>query len=136
MPEFDKKKSHEENVQISIDKILGSNTVLKRAKKTTEDHRKNLFIGIIEELAALDFRDQELDRSFYLDLSKYNSPFYSIINSLFHLTFNKEQVNLIFFYLYERITPEGYILDVTDESGRVLDLTSAEKLFEEVNKLK
>lgn len=136
MPDFDKKKSHEENVQISIDKILGSNTILKRAKKTTEDHRRNLFISLIEELIALDIRDQELDRSFYLDLSKYNSPFHSVINSLFQLSFTKEQTNLIFFYLYERITPEGYLLELTDDTGKVMDLGSIAKLYEEVKKLK
>lgn len=136
MSDFDKNKSHEENVQISIDKILGSNTILKRVKKTTDDHRKNLFIAIIEDLIALDIRDQELDRSFYLDLNKYNSPFYSVINSLFQLSFTKEQTNLIFFYLYERITPEGYLLDVTDKTGSVLDISSPAKLYEEVKKLK
>ena len=136
MSDFSKQKSHEENIQVSIDKILGTNSVLKRAKKTAEDHRKALFCATIEELQAIEFRDCELDTSFYLDLSKYNSPFYSVINSLFKLSFTEPQVDLIYFYLYERITPEGYIREATDPDGNVIDLSNPEKLYIELLKMK
>lgn len=136
MSEFEKSKPHDENIKVSIEKILGAPAVLKRPKKTAQDRKKNLFMSAIDTLIALDVREVNLDRAFYLDLNKYNDPFYSTINDLLCYSFSKDQVRLIYFFLYERISEDGHIVDIRDYTDRILDLSTTEKLYEEVLKLK
>jgi len=121
MSEFSKKNSHDENIKVSIDKILGSNVVLKKGRKHVKDRNKELFYEIIDNLIGLDIRERELNLAFMLDLEKYNTPFYTVIDSLFSLYFSKTQVNLIKFYLYGRINADGYLVELQNADGDIMN---------------
>jgi hypothetical protein len=135
MSDFSKKNSHEENIKISIDKILGSNTSLKRTKKTAEDQRRSLFINIINQLQALDNRALELHFNYSMDMTSYETPFFVVIEELLDMLFTKNQIGLINFYLYERITPEGFMLELHD-NGVPIPMNNAEQLYEAILKRK
>jgi hypothetical protein len=122
-------------MKVSIDKILGSNTALKRSKKTAEDKKRALFINIIDQLQALDIRSVELNQSYLMDMNKYDSPFYLVIEGLLDMAFNKNQVSVIHFFLYERITPEGFFIEL-EENGVVIPLNDSEQLYEAIVKRK
>lgn len=136
MANFSPELPHEENMKVSIDKILGSDTVLKRQKKTAEDHKKAIFINLIEDLSSIEHRSNEMLHIFDIDMDQYEAPFYSAFDNLFSLVYNKAQINLIYFYLYERIGSEGEVSDLIDDTGKSLGLTTAEKLYEQVKKHK
>src|ERR1700749_4706657 len=116
--EFSKDKSHEENIKVSIDKILGTNTVIKRTRKKAEDHRKALFCRFIDSMIFLNNRGQELDNDFLLDMTKYDSVFYETIETVLELSFTKKQIQIIFFYLYERVDEDGKVKELIDEDPK------------------
>ena len=65
-----------------------------------------------------------------LDFTSYDDKFYSVIDNLFSLHFGKEACELIFFYLYERLNPDGTANDVADEDGNIIPLESPSDLWE------
>jgi hypothetical protein len=127
--DFSPEKSHDENVKVAIDKILGQPTNIKRKKKTAEDHKRILFVKIIDRLILAEERSVALDESFDLNLEKYNQVFFDIIQDLLSYTFNKEQMNLLNFYMYDRYCADGTVLDLVDQEGNHVPLDSATDLW-------
>jgi hypothetical protein len=64
-----------------------------------------------------------------LDFTSYDENFYFVIDSLFNMHFGKEAAKLIFFYLYERINPDGTINGLMNENGNVIELSSPSDLW-------
>jgi hypothetical protein len=126
---FDKNNSHEENVKRSIDIILGTDTELKFRKKSIEDHKRALFNDVINTLIMVDQRSSILDEVHYLDMDRYDKPFYEIINSLLGLYFTRDQCRIIYFYVYDRYQSDGSIIDLTDNSGKNIALNTPDQLW-------
>lgn len=127
--DFSPEKSHDENVKAAIDKILGQPTNLKRRKKTAEDHKRILFVKIIDRIILAEERSVSIDESFNLNLDKYNQIFFDIIQDLLSYTFTKEQMNLLNFYMYDRYCADGTVLDLVDQDGNVVPLENANDLW-------
>jgi len=127
--EFSPEKSHDENVKVAIDKILGQPTNLKRKKKTAEDYKRIQFVKIIDRLIIAEERAVMIDESFDLNLDKYNQVFFDIIQDLLSYTFNKDQMNLLNFYMYDRYCADGTVLDLVDQEGNAVPLDSTTDLW-------
>jgi hypothetical protein len=113
----------------SIDLILGSDTTLTRRKKTQADATRELFNKIIINLEQANTRSFLLSGDFQLDLTKYDDVFYEAIDNLIILHFGKEASELIFFYLYDRIDPEGNIQALVDNKGNEILLQNPDDLW-------
>jgi hypothetical protein len=77
-----------------------------------------------------------LDADYGVNMARYDEPFFQIIDSLIYLHFGKEASELIMFYLYERVNPDGTINDILDENNNPVPLTSVEDLWELIKQLK
>lgn len=132
--EFDPKNSHDQNVKVAIDKIIGQETSFKRIKKTAEDHKRILFSRIIESIIVAEERSIMLEEAYQMDMSKYNQMYLDIITDFLSFNFNKQQNNLINFYLYDRYCPDGSVLDLVDDNNNVVPLNSANDLWYLINK--
>ena len=118
-----------DGVKKSIDLIIGSDTTLTRRKKTTVDLSRDLFYKIILGLEQANTRSFLLEGDFNLDLTKYDDVFYDAIDNLIILHFGKEASELIFFYLYDRINPDGSINVLLDPNGVEIILQTPEDLW-------
>lgn len=131
-----------DGIKKSIDLILGSDTTLTRRKKTQDDYSRELFNKIIISLEQANARSVILMNDFNLDLSKYDDLLYEAIDSLIVLYFGKEVAELVFFYLYERLNPDGSINALVDPNGREIILQNPDDLWglikhvQEINKKK
>ena len=122
----------EENIddaKKSIDLILGSDTTLTRRKKTQTDVTRELFNKVIINLEQANTRSFILENDFKLDLNKYDDIFYDAIDNLLIMHFGKEASELIFFYLYDRINPDGSINILTDPNGNDVILQNPDDLW-------
>jgi hypothetical protein len=113
----------------SIDLILGSDTTLTRRKKTQADATRELFNKIIINLEQANTRSFLLSGDFQLDLTKYDEVFYEAIDDLIILHFGKEASELIFFYVYDRIDPEGNLQALVDNKGNEILLQNPDDLW-------
>lgn len=127
---------HTEGIKKSIEDIIGSDTVLKRKKKTEEDLNKESFEKIILLMDQIQTRGVLLHAELGLDYSNYDEKFYEIIDRLFTMHFGKEAAEIIFFYTYERINPDGTINELADENNQIITLNSPTDLWYLVNHIK
>jgi len=127
---MDSNEQHADGIKKSIDEIIGVDTFLKRKKKTEDDQQREKFINIIQTLEEIEVRGMILGNDLALDFSSYDEKFYSVIDNLFYLHFGKEACELIFFYIYERLNPDGTANHVEDVEGNAIPLNSPEDLWE------
>jgi hypothetical protein len=117
-------KQHAEGIKKSIDNIIGSDTYLKPKRKTEEDIQREKFEKVILTLEEIEIRAIILGNDLGLDLSTYDEKFYQVIDGLLGLHFGKEANEVIFFYLYERLNPDGSMNSLIDKNDNRVELNS------------
>jgi hypothetical protein len=127
---------HTHGIKKSIEDIIGSGTVLKRKKKTEDDVNRESFEKTILLMDQIQTRGVLLHAELGLDYSNYDEKFYEIIDRLFQIHFGREAAEIIFFYTYERINPDGSINELVDENDQIITLTSPTDLWYLVNHIK
>jgi len=128
-------KQHAEGIKKSIDDIIGSDTYLKPKRKTEEDIQREKFEKVILTLEEIETRAIILGNDLGLDLSTYDEKFYQVIDGLLGLHFGKEANEVIFFYLYERLNPDGSMNSLIDKNDNRVELNSPSDLWEIVKQI-
>ena len=123
-------EQHADGVKKSVDEIIGVDTFLKRKKKNEDSQQRERFIKIIQTLEEIEVRGMVLGNDLQLDFSSYDEKFYFVIDALFSMAFSKEACELIFFYIYERLNPDGTANEVVDLEGNALPLNSPDDLWD------
>jgi len=118
-----------EELKRAFDALLNTSTSLKRKKKNTADRKREMFLQIVTLCEAVITREVLLAVDFKLQLDNYNEDFYQIIDSLLLLYLGKNGFELVSFYLYDRINPDGTINYLLDENQNEVKLETAEDLF-------
>ena len=116
-------------LQDQMKKLIGSDSTVKRRKKTKEDTQRELFLTNIPLLEHILTRGVMLESDYGFNTNLYDEPFYQIIDSLIYMHFDEDAADLIMFYLYERINPDGTLNSVTDINGDEVPLENAEDLW-------
>jgi hypothetical protein len=127
--EFDPSNTHDQNVKVAIDRIIGQETSFRKVKKNQEDQKRILFCKIIDNIIIAEERSIMLDEGHNMDMNKYNQIFFDIITDFFSFNFNKKQINLINFYLYDRYSPDGSVLDLVDDNNNIVPLETSADLW-------
>jgi hypothetical protein len=125
-----------QGIKKSVEDIIGSGTVLKRKKKTEDDLNRESFEKIILLMEEIQTRGVLLQADLGLDYSNYDEKFYEIIDRLFQMHFGREAAEVVFFYAYERINPDGSINELIDENDQIVVLNSPTDLWYLVNHIK
>jgi len=125
----DEKEKHASSINVSIGELLNSETVLKRKKKTEEDRRKEMFENIVTALEKTNIRSELTVLDLNLDFSKYDEPFYAIIDGLLELNFGKNAVELIYFYIFDRVDEDGneYLLQTPSDLWELMQILNVTK---------
>jgi hypothetical protein len=65
-----------------------------------------------------------------IDFTTYDEKFYDVIDTLILMQFGKEASEIIFFYLYERVNPDGTTNQLVDTNDNYVVLNSPTDLWE------
>lgn len=133
--EFDPENTHKENVKVAIDKIIGEPTNIKKKKKSEADQKRLLFKKIIHNIVQAEEKNVILDEMFSINLDTHNGLFHDIIEDFLKYCFNKEQVKIIHFYLYDRYSADGSMLELLDENNNRIKLDTEDELWSVVSKM-
>lgn len=128
-------KDYLEKLQEQINQIIGTESTLKRRKKNREDNQREIFLNVIPLLEHIVNRGIMLDMDYGINSSKYDELFFQVIDSLIYLNFHKEAADVIMFYLYDRINPDGSTNPLSDANGDEVKLDNAEDLWDIVKQI-
>jgi len=116
-------------IQIAINQVLGVKSLVRRKKKTQEAKKKELFISILNSIESVINRQNLMYMDLNLDLAKYDESFLDIIDALIILHFGKEGAEIIAYYLWDRVAPDGTIVPLVDMEGKEVYLETASDLW-------
>jgi hypothetical protein len=122
-------KGHADGIKKSIDEIIGSNTVIRNKRPSEDNIQQDKFEKIMLALEAAEVKTTILHTEFKMDFSDYNEHFYVAIDSLLELWLGKELVELVFFYIYDRINPDGTMNGLLDDEGNEIILETPTDLW-------
>ena len=131
-----KGEKHAQGVKTTLETMIGTDLSLKRKKKSEHDFNRELFEKIIIALEKNNVRTAIIGAEFDLDLSKYDESFYEIIDNLMIMQFGKQAAEVIFFYVYERLNPDGSINELRDANDNPVVLNTPTELWDLVNFIK
>jgi len=129
-------EQHAQGVKQTLETMIGTDLSLKRKKKSEHDLNRELFEKIIVALEKTNVRTAIVGAEFDLDLSKYDESFYEIIDNLMVMQFGKQAAEVIFFYVYERMNPDGSVNELRDANDMPIVLNSPSDLWDLVNFIK
>jgi hypothetical protein len=131
-----KGEQHAQGVKASLEGITGADLSLKRKRKTEKDINREVFEKIILALEKASVRSSIIGGEFQLNFTEYDETFYEIIDNLILMHFGKEAAELIFFYVYERINPDGSVNALADVEGNVIPMNGPSDLWELIDYIK
>jgi hypothetical protein len=123
------------NIQQAIDQLLKVKSSIKRRNKAKQDQARDLFVSVVNSLQMLHVRTNLLYTDLKLDYSSYDESFLEIIDALLMMKFGKDACEIISFYLWERINPDGTTNPIFDENENEIPLETAIDLWNVVQKL-
>jgi hypothetical protein len=129
-------EKHAQGVKITLEEMIGTDLSLRRKKKNENDLNRELFEKTINALERANIRTAIVGTEFSIDLSNYDELFYDIIDNLVKMNFGKEASELIFFYVYERLNPDGTINELRDQNDVPIILNNPTELWDLVNVIK
>lgn len=129
-------EQHAQGVKQTLETMIGTDLSLKRKKKNEHDLNRELFENIIIALEKANIRTALVGAEFNIDLSKYDETFYEVIDNLMVMHFGKQAAEVIFFYVYERMNPDGSVNELRDANDIPIVLNSPSDLWELVNFIK
>lgn len=112
-----------------VSTIIGSPTSLTRKRSSEGDKQREKFERIIRTLEEVNARSVILNMDIGLNVNKYDEKFYEIIDSLISMQYSKDAAELIFFYIYDRMNPDGSINELMDEKGNTVLLQTPADLW-------
>jgi len=131
-----KGEKHAQGVKTTLETMIGTDLSLKRKKKSENDLNRDMFEKIIIALEKANIRTAIVGAEFDLDLSKYDESFYEVIDNLIMMQFGKQASEVIFFYVYERMNPDGSVNELRDVNDNPVILNNPTDLWELVNLIK
>lgn len=96
-------------LQLAVDELLNTKTTVRRKKKKESDKQKEMFVLVINTMEEAIVRSNIALRELQVDLFKYEEKFINVIDLLMYMNFGNDAVELISYYLYDRINQDGTI---------------------------
>ena len=110
---------------------------IKIKEPDLETMNKKIFVEVIDQLKKIEDRKDFLADEIGMDMTVYEDQFFSVIENLFKLAFNKSQLGLIQMYLYQ-LTPDkdwdGMITIEQGKSEKTVPFKSADEVWDVIKK--
>ena len=122
-------------IQKSIDDILGTTSSLSKKRPSVLDKKRQYFNNILNGLITVNARSIGLKHDYRIDFIEYDETFFTVIESFMKLHFNKDQISLINWFLYEKFLVNGDVLILNDsETGEEIPTETPDDIWELIQK--
>ena len=109
---------------------------IKEKSPSNEHMNKKIFIEVLQELKLIEERRDFMEEEIGMDMTQYEDQFFSVIENLFKLAFNKQQLGLIQLYLYQLVPDKEWDGTITIELGKeekVVNFKTPEDVWNTIN---
>ncbi len=117
-------------IQSAINSILSVKSLVRKKKKKQADKKKELFVAIINSIEQIITRQNLMYTDLQLDFTSYDESFLDTIDALIILHFGKEGAEVISWYLWERLNPDGSTNYLMDEVSNEIHINTVQDLWE------
>ena len=108
-------------IQLGVDSILGTKTLIRRKRRSNSDKKRELFFNLINSIDELTIRQNLMYADLNLDFANYDEKFFTVIDALLYMHFGKQCMEVISFYLYERLNADGTLNAImTDDDKEII----------------
>jgi hypothetical protein len=94
------------------------------------DIGKNIFTLIIQELEILNNNEHAIFENTKIDLSSITNGYLSVIEKLFMLSFGEQAYDVIIWYLFHRVSPDGTVVKLENQQGETFEINTPEQLWD------
>ena len=105
-----------EKIRKTLKQIIDVSFNIKIKHPDKDTMNKKIFIKVIDELKKIEDRKDFLADEIGIDMTVYEDQFFSVIENLFKLAFNRSQLGLIQMYLYQLVPDQDW--DGTNTRGK------------------
>ena len=116
-------------IQLGVDSILGTKTLIRRKRRSNSDKKREMFYNLVNSIEELNVRQNLMYADLNLDFSNYDEKFFTVIDALLFMHFGKECMEVISFYLYERVNADGTLNAILDEEDQEIILNNPYELW-------
>jgi len=112
---------------------------IRTTKPNTGNMNRQIFKEILNELQKIDERRDFMIDEIGMDMTLYEDQFFSVIENLFKLAFNQEQLALIQMYLYQLIPDKDWDGTITVENNKkekIVNFRTPEDVWKVITELK
>lgn len=118
------------NIQDAVDFTLNVKSIVRRRKKNQIDKKREMFVQMVLKLEEMAVKSMLAYTDLQIDLSKYEERFYEVIDAMMFFAFGSEATELVSFYIWDRIGPEGEINPITFDNSNFIYLKSPYELWD------
>ena len=117
-------------IQLAVDSLLGTKTTVRRKKRTISDRKKEMFDSIITLMEETIVRSNLAYQELQIDLFKYEDKYIQIIDMLMFMNFGEDAIDVVSFYLYDRLNDDGSINPMYNPAGQEIILENPYQLWD------
>mgnify|MGYP001030680189 CR=1 FL=1 len=111
-------KSSKEIIRRVLKSSLDVSYRIKIKEPDQETMNKKIFVEVIDQLKKIEDRKDFMAEEIGMDMTIYEDQFFSVIENLFKLAFNKSQLGLIQMYLYQLVPDKEWDGTITINQGK------------------
>ena len=115
-----------DDIKELFNQILGSEVTIKDSIDATEEGVFIIFIKRLEE--SYNIENQLFDVG-GIELSKVVDPLWFVLENTFRFLYGEEATDLIWWYIFDRINPDGSFAPLEDENGKEYIFKDAKDLW-------
>ena len=108
--------------------LIGKGINIQENKKSTKLKEKNFFFDIITELCQMEAKSQIISSS-GINVMEYEEGYLKVINALLKKHFGEAKTQIIMWWVFESINPEGEVSALVDENKKEHILNTPEELY-------
>ena len=108
--------------------LIGKGIDIQENKKTEKLKEKNFFFDIITELCQMEAKSQIISSS-GINVMEYEEGYLKVINALLKKHFGEAKTQIIMWWVFESINPEGEVSALVDENKKEHILNTPEELY-------
>jgi MoaA/NifB/PqqE/SkfB family radical SAM enzyme len=115
-----------------INELLGSKVTIEESPKSTKKKDEEFFMGLLEQLCQIEAAAAMLQA---IGIKSTNeNPFYISIKMLMFKIFGEMKTEIILWWVFESISPDGDVYPLVDEDGKKHVIKTPTQLYKFIKK--